>query len=139
MSTDARVVRSVAVTTADVVAAYEARERSSRPAVLRVTPPFSGRMRARLHVADGDVETDAIHIDPATLVAEGEVPAYPSPDDTEDELRADPDAPFSVERHRERHVEAVEAWREAVAEGVVDRVELPTDEGTHAVEVKRLG
>ena len=143
--TDLRAIRSIAVTTDDVVAAYEARQRSSRRAVLRVNPPFSGRMRARLHVVEGDdrtggeSETDALHLDPARLVAEDDLPAYPSPDDTEDELRADSDAAFSVERHRERHVEAVEAWREAVADAVVEAVELRTPEGSHWVEVKALG
>ena len=154
---DVGAIRSLAVTTDDVVAAYEARQRSSRRAVLRVNPPFSGRMRARLHVAEGEdrtegddgdadvegreseAETAALHLDPARLVAEDDLPAYPSPDDTEDELRADPDAEFSVERHRERHVQAVEAWRDAVADAVVEAVELRTPEGPHRVEVKALG
>jgi len=138
MSTDPRDVRSLAVTTDDVVAAYEASRRSDRPTVLRVTPPFSGRMRARLHVPDG-TETDAIHLDPVRLVDEGRIPDYPTPDDTEDELRADPEAEFSVERHRERHVEAVENWRAAVADAVVESIELRTDGGSHAVAVKPLG
>jgi len=139
MSTDPRDVRSVAVTTDDVVAAYEARRRSARPTVLRATPPFSGRMRARLHVPDGEGESDALHLDPAGLVDEDRIPDYPTPDDTEDELRADPDAEFSVERHRERHVEAVEEWRAAVADAVVESVELRTEAGSHAVAVKPLG
>jgi hypothetical protein len=138
MSTDPRDVRSVAVTTDDVVAAYEARRRSDRPTVLRATPPFSGRMRARLHVPDGEGESDALHLDPAELVDESRVPAYPSPDDTEDELRADPDAEFSVERHRERHVEAVEEWRAAVADALVESIEFRIDEGSHSVAVKPL-
>ncbi|WP_132059455.1 hypothetical protein [Halorussus amylolyticus] len=137
--TDPRRIRSLAVTTDDVVAAYEARQRSARRTVLRANPPLSGRMRARLHVADAEVEeTDAIHLDPARLVS-SDVPAYPSPDDTEDALRADPDAEFSVERHRERHVAAVEAWREAVASSVVESVELRVGDETHAVEIKTLG
>ncbi|WP_135806259.1 hypothetical protein [Halorussus marinus] len=142
MSTDPRNVRSLAVTIDDVVSAYEARRRSDRPTVLRVTPPFSGRMRARLHVADApepDGGADAFHIDPARLIEEERIPDYPTPDDTEDELRTDPDAEFSVERHRERHVEAVEAWRATVADAVVESVELRVDDGTHAVAVKPLG
>ncbi|MFC6874448.1 hypothetical protein [Halobellus marinus] len=50
--TDPRRIRSLAVTTADVVDAFEASVRGGRELVLRVTPPFSGRMRARLHAVD---------------------------------------------------------------------------------------
>lgn len=47
---DPTVVRSLAVTTGDVVAALEVNRTSDDHATLRVTPPFSARMRARLHV-----------------------------------------------------------------------------------------
>ncbi|WP_435175307.1 hypothetical protein [Halorussus sp. AFM4] len=149
MSTDPRDVRSLAVTTGDVVTAYEARRRSDRRPVLRATPPFSGRMRARLHDPgpgaaaregdDRDPETGAVHVPPARFVDEGAVPAYPTPDDTEDALRADPDAEFTVERHRERHVAAVEAWREAVADAIADSVVLRLDGDDHRVAVATLG
>lgn len=152
-------VRSLAVTTEDVVAAYEARQRSSRETVLRATPPFSGRMRARLHesgpsddaesdgirsdsaeqTTDVEPETGALHVPPSRFVAESSLPAYPDPDDTEDALREDPEAEFSVERHRERHVEAVEAWRESVREAIRETVELRVPEGTHEAAVKTLG
>ncbi|MFC7079715.1 hypothetical protein [Halorussus caseinilyticus] len=147
MADDPRTVRSLAVTVGDVVAAYETRRRSSRRPVLRVTPPFSGRMRARLHdpgpadeseADDRNPETGALHVPPARFVAEADVPAYPTPDATEDALRADPDAEFSVERHRERHVEAVEAWRAAVGESIAASVVLRVGDGTHRVEVKTL-
>lgn len=42
-------IRSIAVHRDDVSTALEATLRSDREVVLRVTPPFSGRMRARLH------------------------------------------------------------------------------------------
>ena len=135
-----RDVRSIAVTTDDVVTALEAVHRGSKPAVLRVTPPFAGRMRARLHVegAEGgyDDERTPVHIAPERLV-EG-APPYPDPDRTEDELRAAGEE-YSPETHRERHVEAVEAWRAAVRESVVDCVELEVDGGVHRLEVKTLG
>lgn len=154
--TDPRRIRSLAVGTDDVVAAYEARQRSPRRTVLRATPPFSGRMRARLHDpgfgpelapsasgeetdADLDPETGAVHVPPGRLLDEDALPAYPSPDDTEDELRADPDEAFSVERHRERHAETVEAWRAAVADAIAETVELRTTNGPHRVAVKKLG
>lgn len=47
---DPTVVRSIAVTAGDVVTAVVARRSTSRQPVLRLTPPFSGRMRARIHV-----------------------------------------------------------------------------------------
>ena len=152
---DPHAIWSVAVTAEDVVTAYEARQRSPRRPVLRVTPPFSGRMRARLHdpgSADSDSsaldsrsetavhpETGALHVPPERFVAEDEIPPYPTPDETEDALRADPDVAFSKETHRERHVEAVEAWRKAVVDAVVERAELRLPDGGHRIEVKTLG
>ncbi|WP_158056139.1 hypothetical protein [Halorussus halophilus] len=145
--TDPRDVRSIAVTADDVVTAYEADRRSARSPVLRVTPPFSGRMRARLHVADSesrrtsdvDEETGAVHVSPTRLVDETRIPDYPTPDDTEDAIRSNPDESFSVEHHHERQVEAVADWRATVADALVESVELRTVDGPHRVEVKRLG
>lgn len=138
--TDPTAIRSVAVTVDDVVTALEARRRSGRPTVLRVTPPFAGRMRARLHVegteAEYDSDPEPIHLPPANLIAD-DAPAYPEVDETADELRAE--GAYSPESHRERHVGAVEAWRESVRAAVRDRVELETPAGSHEVEVKRLG
>jgi hypothetical protein len=153
---DPRRIQSLAVTAEDVVAAYEARQRSPRRPVLRVTPPFSGRMRARLHdlgssataetvetnhdaETDLDAETGALLVPPERFVAEDAISAYPSPDETEDALRENPAVEFSVERHRERHVEAVEKWREAVADAIGDSVTLRLDGETRHVEVKTLG
>lgn len=45
MSTDLTDIRSLAIDVEDVVAVYET-VRDGTPTVLRVTPPFSGRMRA---------------------------------------------------------------------------------------------
>ena len=47
-------IRSIAVHREDVANALEATLRSDREVVLRVTPPFSGRMRARLHAVDAN-------------------------------------------------------------------------------------
>ena len=153
-ATDPRDVRAIAVTTDDVVTAYEAHHRSSRRTVLRLTPPFSGRMRARLHVVesperaaastndrttDVDDATGAVHVPPERLVDEARVPRYPTADDTEDAIRSDPDETFSVDAHRDRHVEAVDAWRDAVAGAIVASVDLRLSDGTHRVTVKTLG
>ena len=150
-STDPRRIESLAVTGSDVIDSLEAAARGDREIVLRVTPPFSGRMRARLHDADavrasgnrgpagdGSDGADAapIHIPPTRLVADP--PAYPTVDDTEDDLRASETA-YSRERHRQRHQAAVEAWRTAVRERLVEEVTLPTAAGPTTVSVAYLG
>jgi hypothetical protein len=131
-------LRSIAVTAEDVVTAVEARRQRDRDVVLRVTPPYSGRMRARLHVQSGDDETDAIHVDPTTLLAET-APSYPRAVDTEDALRSDPEVAYTVERHRERHAETIESWREAVRDHVLDEVAIDASDGRHTVAVVVLG
>lgn len=118
--------------------ALEANLRSPRTLRLRITPPFSGRMRARIHeVGTGEFvgEGDPVHLDPRDLVTD--VPRYPEPADTEDEIRTADDVEYTPERHRERHVEAVEAWRESIT--IADTVEIPEDGEGHAVDVKVLG
>jgi hypothetical protein len=133
------VVRSLAVTAEDVVAALEAKRRRRAPAVLRVTPPFAGRMRARLHLAGGEGSYEGplepLHLDPEHLVSD--TPLFPNPDETEDRLReADR---YSVETHRDEHTKAVQQWRESVRDAIVDTVTVETSDGPHEVAVKRLG
>lgn len=133
-------VRALAVTTGDVVTALEANERRGRDAVLRVTPPFTGRMRARLHLAgaEGAYEGPSrpVHIDPERLVRDP--PAFPSVDETGDELRASEEA-YSRERHRERHEAAVAEWRAAVRDALVERATISTGDGRREVDVSYLG
>ncbi|MEF8814438.1 MAG: hypothetical protein V5A55_11555 [Halovenus sp.] len=134
-------VRSIAVTRQDLVAALEMSRTSEQRAVLRLTPPFSGRMRARLHVEqEGDYtdEPEPIHVDPAQLLA-SDAQSYPRPSETEDDLRANPDRQYTVERHHEYHTAAVAEWREAVPEAVRERVSLPVPDGEHEVSVTLLG
>lgn len=137
-----RDVRSIAVTKRDVVSAYESNNQGNRRTVLRATPPFSGRMRARLHVVHEEDPADGgdpgpIHVDPADLLVDP--PAYPRPDDTEDDLRSDPDAEYTPEHHRQRHARVVEDWREAVRNSIADSVELTYPGGAHEVDVVVLG
>lgn len=137
-SDDPTDVRLLVVTAEDVVTALEANERRDAGAVLRATPPFAGRMRARLHLAghEGEYGDPApLHVPPERLVADP--PVFPDPDDTEDELRAAGD--YSVERHREAHAEAVEAWRAAVREALVERATVETPDGPHELDVATLG
>ena len=159
-SMDPRRISSLAVTESDVVDALEAAARGDREIVLRVTPPFSGRMRARIHDAgivdtgddsgaasggtagppdDADRSSDAaapVYVPPERLVADP--PTYPTVDDTEDELRAS-STPYTTERHRERHQAAVEAWRTRVRERLVEEVTLSTETGSTTVSVAYLG
>ena len=137
-SDDPSVVHTVTVSTDDVVTAVEAR-RNGEPAVLRLTPPFSGRMRARLHVARSGYDTDPepIHLDPRALLTDG-APDYPEAAETEDGLRADPAVEYTRERHRERHVEAVERWREAVRNWIADTVAVDIADSSLTIEVRTL-
>ena len=132
-SSDPSVIDTIAVTVEDVVAAVEMNRTTSREAVLRITPPFSGRMRARLHVDQGEEYSDEpapLHVSPERLLADN-APPVPRPADTEDELRADPDVEYTVERHRERHAAAVEEWRATLPESIRDEARLETAAGTH--------
>lgn len=139
-SDDPTRIRSIAVTVDDAVTALEARERGGRRTILRITPPFYGRMRARLHLEgaegtyDGDV--DPIHVAPTELF-DDDAPAYPEVDETADRLGSADD--YTTDELRDRHVEVVDRWREAVRDYVVDSVTLDTPSGPHTVDVKRLG
>jgi hypothetical protein len=138
VSDDPTTVRSVAVTRDDVVRALELRERGGPRAVLRVNPPFSGRMRARLHVEgrEGEYGDPApVHLSPERLVRDP--PPFPSVDEAEDALRAADE--YSLDRQRDRHERAVEGWRRAVGTRVVDEVTVETSSGPHGVAVTVLG
>ncbi|WP_284009678.1 hypothetical protein [Haloarcula pelagica] len=136
MSDDPSVISSLAIHAKDLVAAAETTARDEKRAVLRVTPPFSGRMRARLHVVQGDPEPAPIHLDPWTLLTD-DAPAYPLADDTEDELRGAVDETYSIERHRDYHEQRVEEWRDAVLDHVRETATLADTET--AVSVTILG
>jgi hypothetical protein len=138
-SDDPGVIRSIAVTVDDVVTALEANASADRGAVLRVTPPFSGRMRARIHIVTGtDSGPQTLHVDPERLLAP-DTPVYPRPADTEDALRADPTEEYTVERHREYHADVVTAWRDRLPDTVKDHVTIETPAGPITVEVSVLG
>ncbi|MFB6191725.1 MAG: hypothetical protein ABEI11_00205 [Haloarculaceae archaeon] len=136
---DPTAIRALVVNAEDVVAALEANERRDAGAVLRVTPPFAARMRARLHVAGGEGEYDEpkpVHVSPDRLVADP--PPFPTPDGTADELRGS-EEPYTRERHRARHEERVASWRAAARERIVTEATIDTPAGDHEVAVKTLG
>ena len=130
-SDDPSVIRSVAVTVDDVVTALEANASADRGAVLRVTPPFSGRMRARIHVDDGgsyEGDAEPIHLDPTALVEA--VPPYPTADN------ADGD---DIEARRQRHTERLTEWRSTVRERLRERISIDHPSGTLDVQLHALG
>ena len=134
-------IRSIAVHATDVVDAVEAVERDRGETVLRVTPPFSARMRARIHITgiedyEPNTSNAPIHIHPDTLVPDR--PPFPTPDRTADELRAAEDRTYDRETHHEYHQSRVQDWRAAVAGSIVDRISLPVAEGEHAVDIRVL-
>jgi hypothetical protein len=137
-SEDPTVVRSLAVTADDVVAALAANRQRSADAVLRVTPPFHGRMRARLHRVDqaGEADPVALHVPPERFL--DEPPPMPSPDDTEDAVRADPSVTYDAETHRRRHGIALEEWRDGVRDALVEGTTIETPTGPHPVAVSVL-
>ena len=135
MDTDPTDIRSIAISATDLVAAIEATADGSET-VLRVTPPFSGRMRARLHVVQPDDDDDTMHIEPDSLLTT-DAPSYPTPDDTADELRAASDETYSMERHRTYHEQRLAEWRESLPDHVVDSTRLRDTE--HEVTVSLLG
>ncbi len=138
VASDPTAIEYLVVTVKDVVAALEATLGTGRETVLRITPPFSGRMRARLHVADASVSAenpDPIHVDPRALVEP--VPSYPTAAETAAEL--DDPGDINTERHEAAHSERVDAWRQSVRDNVVDGAEIDTPAGAVAVEVRWLG
>lgn len=133
---DPTAIRSLAISPEDAVDAFVYGRENPGEAVLRVTPPFHGRMRARIHVyrVDDAPLTGAVHVDPADVLAADVVDAYPQLDD-EREAADDEE----VDRLRERHAEAIDDWRAAARGSLAESVELETPAGPHEVEVKPLG
>jgi hypothetical protein len=134
MTTDPSVIRSLAIRAEDLVTAAETTARGEQTAVLRVTPPYSGRMRARLHVVQAAETTDTIHLDPRELL-DDDAPPFPTPDETEDDLRTDPDETYTVEGHRQYHESRVETWRDTVLDHVRDSVPLQGTDTTVSVSI----
>jgi hypothetical protein len=133
-------IDALAITTSDAVAALEARYQRGESTVLRVTPPFSARMRARIHVrhTDDTGGASSLHVDPRTLLTD-DAPPYPRPADTEDALREDPTETYSVERHRERHERAVADWRDRISDSFVETTTIDTPDGETHVRISWLG
>jgi len=132
-------IRSVAVTAEDVVDAFVYTQENPGEAVLRVTPPFHGRMRARLHVFQQDdaLATGAHHIDPKLLLEREVVASYPTLADVAERVERDGGDTDAVSAH---HATALEHWRDQALERLVDRIPLDaeSDGGRHVVTVSVL-
>jgi hypothetical protein len=141
-SDDPTVIRVLAIHTDDVVAALEANAARDVSAVLRVTPPFAGRMRARLHLAGAegayDTDPEPLHVEPDRLVDDA-APPYPTPDRTGDELRSRTGEAYTPEDHHDYHARRVTAWRERVRGHVRECASIDTPTGSHEVRVTTLG
>ncbi|PCR90989.1 hypothetical protein [Natrinema ejinorense] len=133
---DPAAIRSIALSPDDAVDAFIYSQENPGEAVLRVTPPFHGRMRARLHVyrVDDTELTGAVHLSPSAIIANDLIDAYPDLEST-----LDAENSTEADRIRERHADAVDDWRARARDGIVDSVALETDDGTHRVELKPLG
>jgi hypothetical protein len=133
---DPSAIRSIALSPEDAVDAYIYSRENPGDAVLRVTPPFHGRMRARIHVyrVDDTELTGAVHLSPADVIADDVVADYPDLESALEDADAD-----EADRVRERHTEAVEDWQARAREGISESVTLETDDGPHDVDLKPLG
>ena len=133
---DPTAIRSLAVSASDVVDAFVYSRENPGTAVLRATPPFHGRMRARLHVYHQDDArlTGAVHVPAAALLPDGVVAAYPTAEEVADEV--DGEDPATI---RDRRGQAIGEWREQATTELVEAVLLDADGGAHRVQVKRLG
>ncbi|NLV10026.1 hypothetical protein GOC74_08795 [Halomicrobium mukohataei] len=131
--TDPEAIETVVVKADEIVTALEASQRGTRT-VLRVTAPFSARMRARIHVEQpGDGDDDAQLLLSPHVLLDDDCPSLPTSDETAERLRSRSDEQYSVEHHRETHEAALEEWRSTIPDHVVDAVELPAAGGAVSV------
>ncbi|MUV89939.1 hypothetical protein GJ629_08560 [Halapricum sp. CBA1109] len=140
-SDDPGVVETVAVHAEDVVTTAEARLRSDEDAVLRLTPPFHARMRARIHIrqrraGDGGDGPTPVYVLPGALLAE-DCPSYPEPHETAAEVAADGDP--DPDRHHDHHCAVVDRWRSEAAGSIRDRVTVAHGDRTLSFGVTALG
>jgi len=155
----------VVVVHADDVVAALAATAQGRETVLRVTPPFRRRQRARIHVPGEETgagpseartresgesrsagervhdehaagDADPVSV-PAAAFVDDAAPSFPRAPETEPAPAESPD--YDVDEHLERHEDAVAAWRAAVPEHFRETVTHEVGGATLAVDVKYLG
>ncbi|MFC4439030.1 MULTISPECIES: hypothetical protein [Natrialbaceae] len=133
---DPSAIRSIAVSPDDAVDAFVYGRENPGEAVLRVTPPFHGRMRARIHVyrVDDAHLTGAVHLSPDDVIEDDVLAAYPRLENALEDA-----APDETEEVRKRHAERVGAWQERARKAIVETVALETADGSRRVDLKSLG
>jgi hypothetical protein len=143
---DPRAVDVLVVHAEDVVSALAATEQG-RETVLRVTPPFRRRQRARIHVpgdadghpggsGDGDADAAPLHVPARAFVAD-DAPGFPRA--TETEPAPAESSEYDVDEHFDRHATAVEEWRETISTYFRDEVSVDADGVDCWFEVRYLG
>ncbi|WP_323677423.1 hypothetical protein [Halorubellus sp. PRR65] len=150
-SSDPRTVDVLVVHADDVVAALAATAQG-RETVLRVTPPFRRRQRARIHVPgemsaqqpagserdpSSDTGADPLVV-PADAFVDEDAPSFPRAPETEPEPAESPE--YDVDEHLQAHEDAVAAWRERIQGHFRERarVDGPDDERCE-FDVRYLG
>ena len=142
-------IRSLALSREDVIDAFAYNRENPATAVLRVTPPFHGRMRARLHVSNErsaetvwrDGATGSIHIEPKSLLEQDVVDAYPVFEELYASMNKSEGNGGSVSEVHEHYERRLEEWRQVARNRVLDVVVLEGD-GTdtlHRIDLKWLG
>ncbi|ELY47390.1 hypothetical protein [Natronorubrum sulfidifaciens] len=133
---DPTTIRSLALSPDDAASAYAYTQENPGEAVLRVTPPFHGRMRARLHVYQRDDTelTGAIHIPPESVIASDVIDDYPRL-----EAALEDATPDETDEIRKRHADAVEKWQARARESILEATTIDTDDGPQLVELKQIG
>lgn len=149
-SSDPTVIEVLIARHDDVLTAIESYNRGNKQTVLRVTPPFAVRMRARIHriLPNNDPEisldsgeatpepTSPINISPVAFV--DSTRPIPTVDDIEDQLRHTA-ADYSINQHHETYQAAIESWREDVAKNLCESITFDTATQQIAANVSYLG
>ncbi|MFB6300752.1 MAG: hypothetical protein ABEH65_10870 [Halobacteriales archaeon] len=139
---DPSAIETIAVTFEDLISALEFNKQQPKNAVLRVTPPFHGRMRARLHIEQsGEYEQlqspDPIHIAPSDLLDTTAIPPYPNAEQTRAAVDEQTGG-YAVDEHYSIHVETLEDWRRAVRDAVQESTAIRTPAGSMDVSIALL-
>ncbi|MCU4926300.1 hypothetical protein OB905_09940 [Halobacteria archaeon AArc-dxtr1] len=124
---DPTVIRSLAIAVEDVLDAAVYNRENPGTAVLRVTPPFHGRMRARLHVyREDDRElTGAIHVPPRSFLPKRTRTAYPDFESRPPDVGSD----------GEDEDGPIDNWRSQARDSLRETVTIDTGEKSHTVSV----
>ena len=135
-------IKTVVADPANVVEAFKRNrddETEHRRHVLRISPPFERKVKARLHVLDdtdspSDVDSTAIDLRPEAFVhVHGDYDRYrtrisiPTRQESRSIARNDHGEDIDTHTVKEYHDTAMEAWEECVRASLVDEILLFSD------------